>query len=126
MMEVITGSLLLIGSFFSLTAAIGLVRLPDLYARMHAASKAGTLGVGILFLAIAVHFTELEITTRALAGIIFFILTAPVGAHVLARAAYFAGVAPWKGTQFDQLAGRYRQGFRKLDGYPFDSSDGNS
>lgn len=126
MTAIITGSLLLIGSFFCLSAAVGLIRLPDVYARMHAASKAGTLGVGVLFLAIAVHFTALEITTRALAGIVFFILTAPVGAHVLARAAYFAGVKPCDDTQIDQLSGRYRKGFRKLDGFPFDNADGDT
>lgn len=126
MTAVLTGSLLLIGSFFCLSAAVGLIRLPDLYARMHAASKAGTLGVGMLFLAIAVHFTAIEITTRALAGIIFFVLTAPVAAHVLARAAYFAGVVPCDDTQIDQLSGRYRKGFRKLDGFPFDKGDNDT
>ncbi|MEG9884013.1 MAG: monovalent cation/H(+) antiporter subunit G [Hyphomicrobiales bacterium] len=114
-----TGCLLLIGALFCLTAAIGLVRLPDLYSRMHAATKAGTLGVGLPFLAAIVHFGELEVATRALAGIVFFILTAPVSAHVLARAAYFAGVAPWRETRIDQLAGRYRTGLRRLDGFPF-------
>lgn len=115
----VTGCLLLTGAFFCLTAAIGLIRLPDLYSRMHAATKAGTLGVGLPFLATIVHFGALEIATRALAGIVFFILTAPVSAHVLARAAYFAGVTPWRLTGIDQLAGHYRKGLRQLDGFPF-------
>ncbi len=49
------GVLLLIGSVFSLLAAVGILRLPDLYTRMHAASKAGTMGSGLMLIAIAVN-----------------------------------------------------------------------
>ena len=83
--------LLLAGALFSLIAAIGIVRLPDLYSRMHAASKAGTVGSGLLLLAVGVHSENLPILARALAGFVFFVLTAPVSAHLLARAAHKAG-----------------------------------
>lgn len=83
--------LIIIGAFFSLTAAIGLLRLPDIYSRMHAASKAGTLGSGLILIALAVFADDSATTMRALAGVVFFILTAPVSAHLLAKAAYSVG-----------------------------------
>lgn len=86
-------SLLLIGgSLFALVAAIGIIRLPDVYTRMHAAAKAGTVGSGLLLLATGVGSEDPAIFIRALAGFVFFILTAPVSAHLLARAAHLAGV----------------------------------
>lgn len=79
------------GALFSLIAAIGLNRLPDVYSRMHAASKAGTVGSGLLLLAIGLHSGDIAIFGRAFAGIIFFVLTAPIAAHLLARAAHKVG-----------------------------------
>ncbi|TXI06972.1 MAG: monovalent cation/H(+) antiporter subunit G [Rhizobium sp.] len=88
---VIVTVLLLAGALFSLIAAIGIVRLPDLYSRMHAASKAGTVGSGLLLLAVGIFSHDLPILARALAGFVFFVLTAPISAHLLARAAHKAG-----------------------------------
>lgn len=85
-------SLLLVsGSLFSLAAAIGVNRFPDLYTRMHAASKAGTVGSGLLLLAAGVNSLELAIFARALIGLFFVVLTAPISAHLLAKAAHDAG-----------------------------------
>jgi multicomponent Na+:H+ antiporter subunit G len=86
-----TAALLFAGSLFALVAAIGIVRLPDLYTRMHAASKAGTVGSGLLLLAAGLYSGELAILVRAVAGFIFFLLTAPVAAHLLAKAAHQTG-----------------------------------
>ena len=104
--QIVAGFLLVLGSAFALVAALGMVRLPDLYTRMHAASKAGPLGSGVLLLALAVDAAEIGVVTRAFAGIVFLLLTAPVAAHLLARAAYFAGVKPGAETRIDELAGR--------------------
>lgn len=109
LLEVVVGILLIFGSGFSLVAAVGLLRLPDVYTRMHAASKAGTLGSGVVLLALALYSLELDVVTRALAGIVFFLLTAPVSAHLLATAAYEAGYRPTKLTKIDELQ-------RDLDG----------
>ena len=87
----VTAILILGGAFFAVTAAIGINRLPDVYTRMHAASKAGTVGSGLLLLAVGIHSGDLATFGRACAGIVFFILTAPVAAHLLARAAHKAG-----------------------------------
>ena len=103
MTEILAALFLFTGSCFTLLAAFGIVRLPDLFTRLHAATKAATLGVGCLMAAVAIHFGSLETTTRAVATTVFLLLTAPVGAHLLARAAYWMGVQFWEGTQIDEL-----------------------
>ena len=96
--------LILIGSIFALTASIGLIRLPDLYTRMHAASKAGTLGSCVMLIALAVYTDDLASTTRALGGVAFFLLTAPVSTHLLAKAAHASGLKLWSGSAADDYA----------------------
>ncbi|MCR4265326.1 monovalent cation/H(+) antiporter subunit G [Nitratireductor sp. ZSWI3] len=103
--NLITGMLLIIGAGFTLVAAIGLLRLPDLYTRMHAASKAGTLGSGMMLIALAVFAHDQSIVTRALAAVVFFLLTAPISAHLLAKAAYAAGYRLWGSSLHDEMAG---------------------
>jgi multicomponent Na+:H+ antiporter subunit G len=99
----LAGVLSLAGAFFVLVAALGVVRLPDLYTRMHAASKAGAVGAGLLFLALAAAADDPAAGWRALAGVAFLLLTTPVAAHLLGRAAYRAGTRPVAGTR-DGLA----------------------
>lgn len=98
------GVLAILGSIFCLLAAIGILRLPDLYTRMHAASKAGVMGTGLLFAAIALAALDGAVTLRAIAGVVFIMLTTPVGAHLLSRAAYLAGYLPDDITWLDELA----------------------
>lgn len=100
--------LVVFGSFFMLIAALGVVRLPDLLTRMHAATKAGTLGAGVLLAAVAVLYGDAALTTRVVAGILFLMLTAPIAAHAIGRAAYYRGVPVWEKTAVDELRGRYR------------------
>jgi multicomponent Na+:H+ antiporter subunit G len=77
--------LLLLGALFSLLAAIGIVRLPDLLTRMHAASKAGAVGGGMILLAVPVVALDGTVALRAILGVMFLLLTTPVSAHLLAR-----------------------------------------
>lgn len=98
--------LLVFGALFSLLAAIGIVRFPDLYTRMHAASKAGTVGSGLLLLAAGLHALDVAVLFRALAGFFFFVLTAPISAHLLAKAAHQAGYRLTKQSVVDQLPQR--------------------
>lgn len=102
--NVLTGALMVIGAAFTLVAAIGILRLPDLYTRMHAASKAGTLGSGLLLIALAIFAQDQAIVTRALAAVGFFLLTAPISAHLLAKAAYAAGYRLWGNSVHDDMA----------------------
>ena len=109
MSDIITSFLLILGSFFSLVAAFGMLRLPDTIMRMHAATKAGTLGAGMILIAEAAFYQDLGITLRALAAIVFILLTAPVAAHPIGRAAYYSGIKLWKKTWIDQLKDAYLQ-----------------
>jgi multicomponent Na+:H+ antiporter subunit G len=105
--ELISAVLMGVGAVFVLVASVGVLRLPDLFLRMSATSKAATLGVCCILLAAAVYFGELGIASRALAAIAFILLTAPVAAHRIGRAAYLSGVPLAPGTRLDELCGRY-------------------
>ncbi|MDJ0950890.1 MAG: monovalent cation/H(+) antiporter subunit G [Alphaproteobacteria bacterium] len=106
MIELLTSVLVVAGGLFAFVAALGMVRLPDVLTRMHASTKAGTLGCGLILLAVAVHFAETGVVARAVAAIVFLLLTAPVAAHMIGRAAYRTGVPLWQGTVIDELGGR--------------------
>lgn len=115
MNELITSLLLVLGGLFSFVAALGMLRLPDTITRMHAATKAGTLGVGLILVAEAAFYHEIGITLRALAAITFLLLTAPVAAHLIGRAAYHSGIKLWKKTWIDQLKDVYPQARSRKD-----------
>lgn len=93
-LQYLAGLVMIVGALFCLLAAFGIMRLPDLYMRMHAASKAGTLGAGLSLAAIALVAFDGGVILRAIAGFVFLLLTAPVSTHLLARAAYLAGYSP--------------------------------
>jgi len=95
MSAAIAGILLLLGSLFSIAAGIGLVRLPDVFIRMHAATKVGTLGSGLVLAGAAVHFAEPAVVVRCVLIVVFLVLTAPIAAHMIGRAALRIGIEPW-------------------------------
>jgi multicomponent Na+:H+ antiporter subunit G len=115
MSEIISGILLITGAAFVLLAAIGLLRMPDLFLRLSATSKAATLGVGLVLLATVSHFDDISITSRAIAVIVFVLMTIPVAAHMIGRAAYFNGTPLWNGTLRDELKGRYDHTSHRLE-----------
>lgn len=96
----------LIGAFFSLVTALGLIRLPDLYTRAHAASKSATLGVMSILISVIIYFVAEDgfFSSRVVLGILFVLITAPIGGHLIARAAYYSDVPLWKGSVQDDLA----------------------
>ena len=103
MVDYLTGLLVIIGGIFCLVAAVGVVRLPDALMRMHAATKAGTLGTGLLIIAEALFYRQLGITLRAATVIALVLLTAPVAAHLIGRAFYRSGEALSDRTWIDEL-----------------------
>lgn len=107
MKETLSAILMIVGTIFTVLAAVGILRMPDFFQRLSTATKAATLGVGSLLLAAAIYFNNLGTTTRALATIFFLVLTAPIAAHIIGRAAYFVGTPLWEGTISDELRGRY-------------------
>jgi multicomponent Na+:H+ antiporter subunit G len=104
MNDVVAGILAVSGAFFTFAAAVGVLRMPDVYIRMHASTKDGTLGSGLILLAVAVHFRDFGTGTRALAAIAFLLFTAPVAAHMIGKAAYRSGVPLWSRSVIDDLA----------------------
>jgi len=104
MNDIIVSVLIVLGGGFAAIAGIGLVRLPDVLIRMHASTKAGTLGVGLIVLGVSVHFASSLVITKALLIIAFLLLTAPVGAHLIGRAAYRRGIPLWDRTFMDDAA----------------------
>lgn len=103
MLNALIALLLLGGAFFALVAAIGVVRLPDIYMRLSAASKASTLGVSCILAAVALFFGTTAVTGKVVAITAFTLLTAPVAAHMLGRAAYFSGEPLWRNSKLDEL-----------------------
>ncbi|WPE19404.1 monovalent cation/H(+) antiporter subunit G [Shinella zoogloeoides] len=102
-LALVVAVMLVAGGIFTFLAAVGLVRLPDVYTRMHAASKAGTVGSGLMLLAAGIHAFDIAILTRALAGFVFFVLTAPVAAHLVAKAAHGVGYRLARATVMDDM-----------------------
>ena len=94
---------LALGTGFLVIAGIGILRLPDVYCRASAATKAATLGLGLILISAAIHFGTLGVTTRVIATIAFVLLTSPISAHVICRAAYFTGAPLCKETRIDEL-----------------------
>ena len=84
--ELLTSALLLVGSFFTLVGAIGLVRLPDFFMRLHGPTKATTLGVGGMLLAAIVYASASQLTLRELLITLFLFVTGPVSAYLLGHA----------------------------------------
>lgn len=105
--ELVVAALMLLGTFLTVVAGIGLLRFPDIFCRMHAAGKAGTLGVVCLILSAVVAFagTQQDVTVRGLLAVVFQFLTTPAATHLLARAAYLCDYPRWERTVVDELQG---------------------
>lgn len=108
--NIIIAFFILIGAFLSVVAAFGVIRLPDVYTRNHAASKAATLGVmSILFGAfLYFYLVEGHFNSRLLLGIVFIFMTSPVAGHLISRAAYNTGVKLWDKSVHDDLKTKAR------------------
>jgi multicomponent Na+:H+ antiporter subunit G len=107
LLQIIATVLALLGTMLIAIAAIGILRMPDLFLRMSVSTKAATLGLGLVLIGTALYFSDLGVSTRAIATVIFVLLTAPVSAHMIGRAAYSDGVPLWEKTRIDELQGQY-------------------
>jgi multicomponent Na+:H+ antiporter subunit G len=105
MIDLITAVVWIAGAAFALIAAIGVVRMPDVFTRMQASTKASTLGLGCLLIGAALLFGDLASFIRVSSIGVFILLTTPVAAHAIARAAYHADVPLWEGTVLDERRG---------------------
>lgn len=100
-LEYVLVACVLLGGFFAFVAGLGVLRLPDVLIRMHATTKAGTLASGLIMLAVAIAFGDAPTVARAVAIMFFLLLTAPVAAHMIGRAAFRSGVKLWEPTTID-------------------------
>jgi multicomponent Na+:H+ antiporter subunit G len=122
MIHLLVALLLVTGTTFTLIAAIGVLRMPDVYMRLQVSTKGATLGAGTLLLAVPIYFGDVEIFVRALLIIGFVVLTTPISGHMLARAAYIVGVPLWEGSVIDELADRYDPETGELAGVADDAA----
>ena len=104
--EWLVASLLVFGALFVFLAAVGVYRLPDLFLRMQSVTKAATLGLSSMAIAVGIYFGRLESLIGGFLLVAFLFLTAPVAAQVIGRAAYRAGVPLWDGTRIDEWGRR--------------------
>lgn len=95
MIEIVQGILFVVGAALMLIAGIGIVRQPDAFIRMHASTKVGTLSTMLIMLGVALHFGDPVVVFKVVLIVLFLFLTAPIGAHMIGRAALRIGVEPW-------------------------------
>ena len=107
LLEALVSLLVLTGAFFTLAGSIGLARFPDFFLRLHGPTKATTLGVGSLLVASAVHFSSQgeQIRFPEVLIMLFLFITAPVSAHLMAKAALHVRVACRPGLPSKRLDG---------------------
>lgn len=103
--QIISMLFIFTGALFSVISAIGLIRLPDMYTRSHAASKASTLGVMLLMFGVFLYFIgkDHHFEPTLLLAILFIFLTGPIGGHLIMRSAYFINTPYTKETVRDDL-----------------------
>jgi multicomponent Na+:H+ antiporter subunit G len=104
----VSAALFIAGAIFGLLAGIGVLRMPDVFTRMQASTKASTLGLGCLLVSLALRNPQLSFVIRAASIAAFMLMTSAVAAHVIARAASFGGAPLWKGTRVDERPSRAR------------------
>lgn len=103
------GISLLLGTALAFIGAVGLVRLPDLFARMHTATKPQTLGLFLILIGVALSVRTWESVATLFIVMAAQSLTAPVSAHMLGRAGYRSGVAEDDLLHIDELGEAYRR-----------------
>jgi len=102
MNELAAQILIAVGLAFDLFGCIGLVRLPDVYNRVQAATKCVTLGTCLILGGTALYGVTAAMGIKALLCAVFILLTSPVAAHAIARGAYKSGVRLWEGSVIDR------------------------
>lgn len=104
MTEVLAGCLIVLGAALNAVGAVGLLRFPDIFARMHAATKPATLGLVCILVGAALLVANRTDVVKLLLVLVLQFVTAPVGAHMVGRAAYRAGAELSPDTRVDELA----------------------
>lgn len=102
--NLIVSFFVLAGAFFSLLAAVGVIRFPDVYTRMHAATKAPAFGILLFLIAAVFFFADFYTSAISLMIVVFIFLTAPVASHIISRVAHLLNTEIFSETRIDELA----------------------
>lgn len=102
MIEIVSAIVIIVGVLFVVIGAVGLLRLPDFYIRISAITKAATVGVACIMIGVALYYNEMSMAFKAFAVILFLLITSPIAAHIIGRAAYNGGVPLWKKTEINE------------------------
>lgn len=108
-LQIVEWVALFLGVLLCALAGVGILRMPDVYTRMQASTKAGTLGIVLIVVAVGVHFGGGVVSLQAGLVIAFLFLTAPIASHLISRAAYVLAAGTWKHTVVDEMAGHARR-----------------
>lgn len=92
-----------LGSIITFIAALGVLRLPDFFMRMHAATKAGVVGPSLLLVGAGFHDPSLSTWIKIGLAILFLLMTTPIAGHLLGKAGFLGGVGLWEGTSRNDL-----------------------
>lgn len=103
-LEMLVSFFLILGTIIRILSSMGLVRFGDVYLRMHASTKASTLGIGFILFGTALYFGDALITIKLFALLVIYFFTSPIGTQVLAYAAHVSGAPQVKETWIDELA----------------------
>lgn len=120
MIEIVSAIIIIVGVLFVVIGAVGLLRLPDFYIRISAITKAATVGVACIMIGVALNYNEVSVAIKAFAVVLFLLITSPIAAHIIGRAAYNAGVPLWKKTEVNEYE-EYKKSLEKKD----NSTDSN-
>ncbi len=93
---IITGVLLGLGCFFIIVTAIGIVRFPDFYSRLHPAGKTDTVGQAFVLIGLMIYEGFSLISIKLIIIVVFIFIASPTATHALAQAAFLLGVKPWE------------------------------
>jgi len=112
MSDIIGYILIAVGILFNIFGCIGLVRFPDVYNRLQAATKCVTLGTVLLLIGVALVSGVGPTAAKAVICAVFVLVTSPTAAHAIAKGAYASGVELWERTVVDKYAERFKEGKR--------------
>jgi multicomponent Na+:H+ antiporter subunit G len=121
MIEIISAVVIIVGVLFVVIASVGLLRLPDFYIRISAITKAATVGVACIMIGVALNFNEISVAIKAIGVVLFLLITSPIAAHIIGRAAYEEGVPLWKKTGINEY-----EEYKKNEGRYETNSDSDS
>lgn len=103
MLMVMSALLVLSGSIITFIAALGVLRLPDFFMRMHAATKAGVVGPSLLLCGAGLYDPSWATLIKIGLAVLFLCMTTPIAAHLLGRAGFIGGARLWEGTSRNDL-----------------------